>query len=72
MVVAGKSVGKLRGRRGARVDLRSRPAGTVRVRIVMRLRGGRTVTDTPALPALRQADPLIRRLTRVFSAFRAG
>jgi ABC-2 type transport system ATP-binding protein len=34
-----------RASRGLRVRLAGRPRGTVRVRLVMRLRGGRTVTD---------------------------
>lgn len=47
VLVGGRTVARIRpGRRTARVDLRGRPAGPVRVRIVMRLRGGRSVTDT--------------------------
>lgn len=46
-VVMGKRVvaRSRRAGRGVRVRLAGRPGGTVRVRLVMRLRGGRTVTD---------------------------
>jgi len=47
IVVGRRTVARIRpGRRAARVDLRGRASGPVKVRIVMRLARGRTVTDT--------------------------
>ncbi len=47
VVVGGRTVARMRpGRRTIRVDLRGRAGGTVKVRIVMRMKNGRSMTDT--------------------------